>query len=81
MSSVDLLEIVIVSMALVTEGALYRVVPGKEQGTNYRTKQQDQRFSSHSPKMYIQDMSLVFPLGGEVLPTVFTGVGLVAENN
>ena len=30
MSSIDLLEIVIVSMALVTEGALYRVVPGKE---------------------------------------------------
>ena len=30
MSSVDLLEIVIVSMAFVTEGALYRVVPGKE---------------------------------------------------
>ena len=88
MSSVDLFEIVIVSMALVTERALYRVVPGKEpwvQIPGYSIHLTIYRVQitgySHSPKMYIQDMSLVFPLGGEVLPTVFTGVGLVGENN
>ena len=52
-------------------------------GTDYRIQitKPKQEGQSHSPKMYIQDMSLVFPLGGEVLPTVFTGVGLVAEND